>query len=65
MGQHMILLGFQLFLTETSAICLKIQPLHQTLLFQMNSGEILSQIYVNCMVPAQILEDFMKDRNFS
>ena len=56
MGQHKILLGFQSFLTETSAICLKIPPLDQILLSKINSGEILSQIYVNCMFLAQILK---------
>ena len=54
----MILLGIQLFRTETSDICLKIWPLHQILLSQINSVEILSHIYVNCMFLAKILKIF-------
>ena len=54
MGQHIILLGLQSFLTKTSTICHKISPLIQILLFHSNAGEILSQFDVNNMYLAQI-----------
>ena len=58
MGQNIILLGLQSFLTKTSTICHKISPLIQILLLHSNSGELLYKFYINCMYLAQILKIF-------